>query len=101
MNANETSIARGQNSLTRSLNHLIPVNAALMASTHVVYTIFMFNAAKKTVYTPWDNAMSAAFTRTEWSKKISNVSEVRILNKVQFFFLNQSIFSLAFSVDTF
>ena len=41
--------------------HLVPVKAALMALTHGVYTVFMVNAAKKTVY----NAMSAAFTRTE------------------------------------
>ena len=61
MNANETSIASGQNSLTRS----ILVNAALMALTPGVYTVFMVNATKKTVYTPWDNAMSAAFTRIE------------------------------------
>ena len=46
MNANETSIARGQNSLARSLDHSILVNAALMALTHGVYTIFLVNAAK-------------------------------------------------------
>ena len=50
-----------------------------MALTHGVYTGFMVNAAKKTVYTPWVNAMSAAFIRIEWSKKISNLSEVWIL----------------------
>ena len=52
-----------------------------MALTHGVYTVFMVNAAKETVYTPWVNAMSAAFTRIEWSKKISNLSEVWILKK--------------------
>ena len=39
--------------LTRS----VPVKAALMALTHGVYTVFMVNAAKKTVYTPWVNAI--------------------------------------------
>ena len=52
-------------SLARSLDHSILVNAALMALTHGVYTVFLVNAAKKTVYTPWVNAMSAAFTRIE------------------------------------
>ena len=65
VNANETSIARGQNLLAHSLDHSIPVNAALMASTHGIYTVFMVNAANKTVYNPWVNAMSAAFTRIE------------------------------------
>ena len=59
VNANETSIARGL-----EFTHSIPVNAALMAFTHGVYTVFMVNE-KKTVYTPWANAMSAAFTRIE------------------------------------
>ena len=100
MNANETSIVRGQNSLARSLDHLILVNAALMALTHGVYTVFLVNATKKTVYTPWVNTMSAAFTRIEWSKKISNLSKYEYWIKSNFF-LNQSIFSLALSVDTF
>ena len=52
-----------------------------MALTLGVYTVFMVNAPKKTVYTPWVNAMSAAFTRIEWSKKISNLSEIWILKK--------------------
>ena len=58
------SIARGQNSLTRSLARSI-TKAALMALTHGVYTVFMVNAVKKTVYTPWVNAMTAAFTKIE------------------------------------
>ena len=33
------------------------------------------------MYTPWVNAMSVAFTRIEWSKDISNLSEVWILKK--------------------
>ena len=37
------------------------------------------------VYTPWVNAMSAEFIRIEWSKKISNLSEVWILYEVHFF----------------
>ena len=49
VNANETSIARGQNSLACSLAHLLDhsilVNAALMALTHGVYTVFLVNAA--------------------------------------------------------
>ena len=46
--------------------HSVPVKAALMALTHGVYTVFMVNAAKKTVYTPWVNAISAAFTRIDF-----------------------------------
>ena len=63
------------------MTHSVPVKAALMALTHGVYTVFMVNAAKKTVYTPWVDAMSAAFTRIEWSKKISNLAEIWILKK--------------------
>ena len=43
-------------------DHSILVNAALMALTHGVYTVFF---AVKAVYTPWVSAMSAAFTGIE------------------------------------
>ena len=43
----------------------ILVNVALMALTHGVYTIFLAALTKKMVYTPWENAMSSAFTRIE------------------------------------
>ena len=94
MNANETSIARARiHSLARSLARSLD---SCKRSTHgvdlLVYTVFMVNAAKKTMYTPWVNAMSGAFTRIEWSKKISNLSEVWILNKVQFF--SESVYIL-------
>ena len=46
-------------------DHLILVNAALMALTHGVYTVFLAALTMKTVYTPWVNAMSTAFTGTE------------------------------------
>ena len=46
-------------------DHSILVNAALIALTHGVYTVFLAALTMKTVYTPWVNAMSAAFTGTE------------------------------------
>ena len=46
-------------------DHSIVVNAALMALTHGVYTIFLAALTMKTVYTPWVNALSAAFTEIE------------------------------------
>ena len=46
-------------------DHSILVNAALMALTHGVYTVFLAALNKKTVYTPWGHAMSAAFTGIE------------------------------------
>ena len=46
-------------------DHSILVNAALMALTHGVYTVFLAALTMKTVYTPWVNAMNAAFTGTE------------------------------------
>ena len=46
-------------------DHSILVNAALIALTHGVYTVFLVALTMKTVYTPWVNAMSAAFTGTE------------------------------------
>ena len=46
-------------------DHSILVNAALMALAHGVYTVFLVALNKKKVYTPWWNAMSAAFTRIE------------------------------------
>ena len=46
-------------------DHSILVNAALMALTHGVYTVFLAALTMKTVYTPWVTAMSAAFTGTE------------------------------------
>ena len=46
-------------------DHSILVNAALMALTHEVYTVFLAALTMKTVYSPWVNAMSAAFTGTE------------------------------------
>ena len=46
-------------------DHSILVNAALIALTHGVYTVFLGALTMKTVYTPWVNAMSAAFTGTE------------------------------------
>ena len=46
-------------------DHSILVNAALMALTHGVYTVFLAALTMQTVYTPWVNAMSAAFTGTE------------------------------------
>ena len=42
-------------------DHSVLVNAALMA----LYTVFLAALTMKTVYTPWVNAMSAAFTGTE------------------------------------
>ena len=45
--------------------HSILGNAALMALTHGVYTVFLAALTMQTVYTPWVNAMSAAFTGTE------------------------------------
>ena len=48
-----------------SFDHSILVNAALMALTHGVYTVVLAALTMKTVYTPWVNAMSAAFTGTE------------------------------------
>ena len=39
-------------------DHSVLVNAALMA----LYTVFLAALTMKTVYTPWVNAMSAAFT---------------------------------------
>ena len=48
-------------------DHPVLVNAALMALTHGVYTVFLAALTMKTVYTPWVNAMSAAFTESnEW-----------------------------------
>ena len=46
-------------------DHSILVNAALIALTHGVYTVFLAALTTKTVYTPWANAMSAAFTGIE------------------------------------
>ena len=46
-------------------DHSILVNAALIALTQRVYTVFLAALTMKTVYTPWVNAMSAAFTGTE------------------------------------
>ena len=46
-------------------NHSILVNAALIALTHGVYTVFLAALTMKPVYTPCVNAMSAAFTGTE------------------------------------
>ena len=46
-------------------NHSILVNASLMALTHGVYTVFLAELTMTTVYTPWVNAMSAAFTVIE------------------------------------
>ena len=46
-------------------DHSILVNAALMTLTHGVYTVFLAALTMKTVYTPWVNAKSAAFTGTE------------------------------------
>ena len=45
-------------------------SAACKSRTHGVdswsiYTVFMVNATKKTVYTPWVNAMTGAFARIE------------------------------------
>ena len=42
-------------------DHSVLVNAALMA----LYTVYLVALTIKTVYTPWVNAMSAAFTGTE------------------------------------
>ena len=42
-------------------DHLILVNGV----AHGVYTVFLAALTMKTVYTPWVNAMSAAFTGTE------------------------------------
>ena len=42
-------------------DHSVLVNAALMP----LYTVFLAALTMKTVYTPWVNAMSAAFTGTE------------------------------------
>ena len=41
-------------------DHSILVNAALIALTHGVYTVFLAALTMKTVYTPWVNAMSAS-----------------------------------------
>ena len=46
-------------------DHSILVNAALIALTHGVYTVFLAALTMKPVYTPCVNAMSAAFTGTE------------------------------------
>ena len=46
-------------------DHSILVNAALIVLTHGVYTVFLAALTMKTVYTPWVNTMSAAFTGTE------------------------------------
>ena len=46
-------------------DHSILVNAALIALTHGVYTVFLAALTMKPGYTPCVNAMSAAFTGTE------------------------------------
>ena len=46
-------------------DHSSLVNAAILALTHGVYIVFLAALSMKTVYTPWVNAMSAAFTRIE------------------------------------
>ena len=46
-------------------DHSILVNAALIALTHGVYTVFLAALTMKTVYTAWVNAMSAACTGTK------------------------------------
>ena len=46
-------------------DHSILVNAALIALTHGVYTVFLTALTMKPVYTPCVNAMSVAFTGTE------------------------------------
>ena len=48
MNANETSIVRSQKALARSITRWL-VNAALMALTHGVYTVFLVNAADQCI----------------------------------------------------
>ena len=46
-------------------DHSILVDAALIALTHGVYTVFLAALTMKPVYTPCVNAMSAAFTGTK------------------------------------
>ena len=46
-------------------DHSILVNAPVMVLTHGLYTVFLAALTMKTVYTPWVNVMSSAFTGSE------------------------------------